>query len=386
LSIRGAFLQLTTVGFDRFWLTTDVRRHLWSHTSVAGNALEYTGRGRELLIGFLIALAIIMPFQIAYFLVGIEAEKARAFASIPLLVFLYLFGQFAIFRARRYRLTRTIWRGVRFWMTGSGWKYAFLASGWGLLVLFSLGLAYPWRAAALERYKMRHTFYGDLQAEFTGTGKELFKRGWVIWLICVLPLIGIIALSIAAALQGKAFSKAEGLLTTLGVLSIFSLILVPIVWPIFRAIEWRWWAQGIRFGNLTVDCNLRKSAILKLYLFFILVSSLVSSAVSLALAAIGIIILNGVGLPIFGMGEKQWTAFFTDHNVLAGIGIMVGYLIVGLSIGVVQRYFLQHELWRTIASTLTIGNVSAVDAVIAKGDAVNALGEGLADGLDVAGF
>ena len=26
-----------------------------------------------------------------------------------------------IFRARRYRATRTVWRGARFWMSGSGW-------------------------------------------------------------------------------------------------------------------------------------------------------------------------------------------------------------------------------------------------------------------------
>ena len=28
----------------------------------------------------------------------------------------------------RYRLTRTVWRGVRFWMTGSGWAFVFFSS------------------------------------------------------------------------------------------------------------------------------------------------------------------------------------------------------------------------------------------------------------------
>jgi uncharacterized membrane protein YjgN (DUF898 family) len=55
----------------------------------------------------------------------------RAFASVPLGLFFYLFAQFAIYRARRYRLTRTIWRGVRFWMTGSGVSYAWRAGLWG---------------------------------------------------------------------------------------------------------------------------------------------------------------------------------------------------------------------------------------------------------------
>src|ERR1700736_845210 len=54
LVVRGALLELVTFGFYRFWLTTDIRRHLWSHTEIDGDALEYIGRGKELLLGFLI--------------------------------------------------------------------------------------------------------------------------------------------------------------------------------------------------------------------------------------------------------------------------------------------------------------------------------------------
>ena len=130
LVTRGAALELVTLGFYRFWLATDIRRHLWSNTLIDGDAAEYTGRARELLMGFLIAMAIIVPIYLAYFIAGLEAERIKAFASFPLFLFFYVFGQFAIYRARRYRLTRTVWRGVRFWMSGSGWAYA----GWSAAV------------------------------------------------------------------------------------------------------------------------------------------------------------------------------------------------------------------------------------------------------------
>ena len=45
LVTRGAGLELITVGFYRFWLATDIRRHLWSNTMIDGDAAEYTGRG-----------------------------------------------------------------------------------------------------------------------------------------------------------------------------------------------------------------------------------------------------------------------------------------------------------------------------------------------------
>ena len=74
LAKRGAALELVTLGFYRFWLLTDIRRHLWSNTLVDGDAAEYTGRGKELLIGFLVALAILVPIYLGYFLIGLEAE------------------------------------------------------------------------------------------------------------------------------------------------------------------------------------------------------------------------------------------------------------------------------------------------------------------------
>src|SRR4030081_341956 len=75
LGTRGAGLELVTVGFYRFWLATDIRRHLWSNTHIDGDSAEYTGRGRELLIGFLIALAIIVPGYPAYFPAGLEDAR-----------------------------------------------------------------------------------------------------------------------------------------------------------------------------------------------------------------------------------------------------------------------------------------------------------------------
>src|SRR4051794_27249737 len=173
LLVEGGILQLLTAGFYRFWLTTDIRRHLWGNTRVGHETLEYTGTGRELLIGFMIALAILAPVYVTYFGLEIAAEELYPFASAPLFLILYMFGQYAAFRARRYRATRTVFRGVRFWMSGSAWTYARKAALWDIATLLSLGLALPWRMAALERYKLQNTRFGDLPGDFVGTGGAL---------------------------------------------------------------------------------------------------------------------------------------------------------------------------------------------------------------------
>src|SRR5215213_8540040 len=68
LLIRGAMFLALTLGIYRFWLATDVRRFLWSHTEIAGDGLEYIGTARELLLGFLIAVALLVPVNVMFFL------------------------------------------------------------------------------------------------------------------------------------------------------------------------------------------------------------------------------------------------------------------------------------------------------------------------------
>ena len=66
LRIKGAALRLVTFGIYRFWLATDVaRRFLWSSTEIAGDSLEYNGLATELLVGFLFAVAILVPLYMA---------------------------------------------------------------------------------------------------------------------------------------------------------------------------------------------------------------------------------------------------------------------------------------------------------------------------------
>ncbi len=349
LVTRGAALELITAGFYRFWLATDMRRHAWSHTEVDGDAFEYTGRARELLIGFLIAMAILVPIYLVYFVIGIEAERAQAFASFPIFLFFYMFGQFAVYRARRYRLTRTIWRGVRFWMDGSGWSYAWRATLWGALVSLTLGLAWPWREAALERYKMRHTYYGDLQGSFVGTGWKFFKRGWGLWLASPFMLL---------------------------------IIPIPFIYGAFKAIEWKWWVEGLRFGEVSFRSTLRTDALIGRYW----------AAVGwCALAYIGVAIYAGAATALYvQLTGVQLQKLIAAGQLLQAVPMMVilaiGYVGMVLVMNVAIRVTLFRDIWQRVVASVVIDHLGAAANVAAKGELVSALGEGIADGLDVAGF
>jgi uncharacterized membrane protein YjgN (DUF898 family) len=377
LVARGSGLELITVGFYRFWLATDIRRHLWSNTQIDGDAAEYTGRGKELLIGFLFALAILVPVYLAYFLVSLEVSRLKAFASLPLLAFFYVFGQFAVYRARRYRLTRTVWRGVRFWMDGSGWAYALRAALWAMLAIVTLGLALPWREAALERYKMRHSYYGDLQGSFEGRGWEFFKRGWKLWLVALSPFI----LAVLAPLFRLIAGVPRGGNVIVGLVMLIWFFLLPFLYGSFKAIEWRWWLSGIRFGTLRFESTLPEGALVGLYWkvigWFLLISTLFSSY--LALCAGLVAGVNGAALAKFAAGHQQ-----ASMSMIVLVGI--GYLALVLALNVVLRVYLTRDVWAGVLASTSVHGIEAAANVAAKGDLATALGEGIADGLDIAGF
>jgi uncharacterized membrane protein YjgN (DUF898 family) len=378
LVMRGAFLELVTAGFYRFWLATDMRRHLWSRTSVDGDAPEYVGTAKQLLVGFLVAMAILVPIYVGYFLLGLEAERLQVFASIPLALFYYVFLQFAIYRSRRYRLTRTVWRGVRFSMTGSGLNYAWRVGLWTVLVFVSLGFALPWRQAALERFKMRYTSYGNLQGRFDGTGGGLFKQGWWLWLVGW-GLVALPGLAIVRHFSGD----DEGVAAVIGLAFSVQMLVAPFIYARYKSIEWRWWASGIRFGEVRFTSDLRPGAFAGLYWKVIGWSILMFIALAIWMGAtlgIGFAMIGGDG----SVDQKMLT--LSQHwGVMTAAA--VGYVAFILGFWAVMRIYLIHDVWQRVAQSVTVHNLAAAGEVAAQqGELTGAVGEGLAGSLDVVGF
>jgi hypothetical protein len=82
--------------------------------------------------------------------------------------------------------------------------------------------------------------------------------------------------------------------------------------------------------------------------------------------------------------------FFAPQVFLKSIPLLVlaglGYLGFALASNVVMRVYLLRDLWVKVLASTNVQGIEAAARVSAQGNPVNALGEGFADGLDVAGF
>src|SRR5262245_42514650 len=112
LSMLNGVLRVLTLGIYHFWGKTEVRQRIWSAVRINGEPLEYRGTGGDLLRGFLIVfLVILLPMLLASFGASLLGPAAYGAYSIAFWVVLLLLSGIGIHRARRYRLSRTRWRG-----------------------------------------------------------------------------------------------------------------------------------------------------------------------------------------------------------------------------------------------------------------------------------
>ena len=387
LLLRGALLLAVTLGIYRFWLATDVRRFLWSHTEIASEHLEYNGTATELLIGFLIAIALLIPINLTFFVLALSMGTAGEIAGVLGFPLLFVLGQFAVYRARRYRLTRTVLRGVRFHQTGSAIRYAFCATFWWVLIVLTLGLIYPFMQASLERYKMRNTYYGDLPGRFEGSGFRLFLRGFPMWFLVMAPLVfGIIATlgalnwtDLSAVTESSSVTEDFGLgenwvasLVTGGVAASVSVVLALLLFPVFQAMVLRWWLDGIRFGALTVHSHLLKRRIYGAYMRFLGLALLLMLATA---------VLGGVGLAIYAASPGG-----TGTEIAGTLATVALYVVVMLGFSTIYQATVRLALWRHGVESVEIERLDVLDRVKATGEASSAVGEGLADALNVGGI
>jgi uncharacterized membrane protein YjgN (DUF898 family) len=387
LMIRGAALQAVTLGIYRFWLFTDMRRYLWASTTVDGESLEYTGTPTEVLIGFLAAIGLLVPVYALIFVGTQELGMLSQFSSVLGFGVLAAFGQFAAYRARRYRLTRTVLRGVRFHQTGSGAGYALRAMTWWILNTLTLGLSHPWAAANLERYKMRHTFYGDVAGQFVGREGVLFLRGIPIWAAIVAPVVAGLAAA-AAVLDWPAVDRAlelnNGFMDALVATENFGLgmglaaggvVLSVFMWvalyPAFQAITMRWWLSGLRLGGASVASDLRMHHYFGAYLRFVLYVT----ALSIVFGGIAFLAMKMVFAGLVGGMNSA-----TVGSLAAAAGV-VGYVAFMLAASTIFQVVIKFRLWQVAANSIAISGLATLANVQASAAPSSAVGEGLADAL-----
>jgi uncharacterized membrane protein YjgN (DUF898 family) len=195
LVLLNGLLTIITVGIYSFWAKTKIRAFHYSHTEMDGDRFAYHGTGGELWLGYLKAMGIIFVMVLA---MGILPSLLGA-SGDPLvqaaigLVFYGIIGLLVpvvVNGARRYRLSRSSWRGIRFSYHGKPKEYLALSVSCFLLTVISLGFYLPaWQTRA-RKFFVENARFGSEPFQFSGETGELFGQ-YMKALLLTIPTLGL---------------------------------------------------------------------------------------------------------------------------------------------------------------------------------------------------
>lgn len=266
IALTNLLLTIVTLGIYRFWAAARQRRYLWSRTRFLDESLEWAGTGWEMFRGFLIVAAfLVLLLLIVGF--GAQALVLRGeFVAAGAILFAVYAGLFfiinvAMFRALRYRLSRSYWRGIRGGSDDAGWSYGW--SGiWKTVVAFvTLTLLYPWAMTSLWNDRWNKMSYGPYAFRADADSSGLMGRWLLIFggTLAILIVAGVIM--VGAGFAGAAVGGDQGAGVSIGGAAIFAILLIyigiPILFLAYYAAYYRKVAASTTLGPLELQFTAR---------------------------------------------------------------------------------------------------------------------------------
>ncbi len=193
IHVVNVLLTIVTLGIYYFWAKTRVRSYLMGQSEFEGDRFAYHGTARELLLGTLKAvLVFVVPILILQAVRDmLDVPLAvRGLAALLVAVLAYAFFPIAMVGARRYRLSRTSWRGIRFSFRGRVAELLKIFLLGSLLTGVTFGLYYPFFLVSRQAFLVSYSYFGGERFEFTGRGRDLFSA-FVVAILLTLPTLGL---------------------------------------------------------------------------------------------------------------------------------------------------------------------------------------------------
>jgi uncharacterized membrane protein YjgN (DUF898 family) len=268
---------------------------------------------------------------------------------------------YAQYRARRYMLSRTRWRGIRFAADKAAWGYVWRAIVHGILTIITLGILLPRQTFYLEQYKVDRTWYGDTQFRQDGRWQSLYTA-------MLHPFVAILRL---LASGGFAYLESIGLASFLA--------FVGFVWFYFGLVSYsiRSWTILTRNKVLGADIRFESTPATSTVILAYIIGGLGIFLVIIVLSLIAAAIIGGFSFSLDAMDAIQ------SLDPAQIITALISYLVIFGMVGALTNVFILQPILRHYVLQTTIINPEELERIAQREQDDFAEADGFADALDV---
>ena len=176
IQIVNFILTAITLGFYYPWAKAKKLQYLYSTTTMDDHPFAFTGTGKEMFKGFIRAIlffcsVLAMVFLAAYLFRGNPIVQIILISPYLLLPFII---PIAIHSAYKYRMAKTVWKGIRFGYAGDRTELFLLFLKGIFFTIITLGIYGAWFQMDLRKYILKNIKVGDATFEYQGNGGKYF--------------------------------------------------------------------------------------------------------------------------------------------------------------------------------------------------------------------
>lgn len=401
LALKLGVLTVLTLGIYRFWMKTRLRRWYWSAFRPMGHPLEYVGDPWEKLLGFLIAV-VFLAFYIGVVNLLLMFASFSLFNGNVAAYFLSFIGViplwfYASYRARRYVLARTRWRGIRFGLAPGAWGYAGRALWHWALAIVTFGILWPRKAFYLEKYITDRTFFGAQVMQQRGKWTALLWPWLCVWFPLVAALFCLALINLFDSLTASNYHSLDGPLTP-GALendmvyraedllfqALPALVVIYLIWQPLALVNYnvkrlRYLTSNKHLAGAQLSLAPRFWRVTGIYFWGYTLATLVATIFLIPIGVVAIFTAMGMGAEI-GLDLGQINSIPQVAKAAIAIG---SYFLLFLMWSVLMHTFIRFPLLRHYAESFQIQNPAVLDAITQRPRDEFGEAEGFAEALDV---
>jgi len=188
--IINLLLTVCTLGIYYPWARANMKKYLYSSTYLDDYSFDFHGTGKQMFIGLVKFLVIfLLAFSVLKIIATFIPENIeqdiflrRLFNLAILIPYMPILALF-IHGVRKYRMSRTSYRGIRFGYRGKKKLLVLLFLENSLITLATFGIYYPWFANNVRKYVYSKARFGNIKLSFSGNSSDyadIIILGWVL--------------------------------------------------------------------------------------------------------------------------------------------------------------------------------------------------------------
>jgi uncharacterized membrane protein YjgN (DUF898 family) len=379
IALTNLMLTIVTLGVYRFWATTRERQYLWSETEFIDDRLQWTGKGTELFIGFVMVLILILiPFfgiqMLAQALALRGHEGFAALLTFATFGFIFYLTGIARFRGLRYKLSRTYWHGIRGGSDDQGFSY-----GWSYIWRTFVGaiplyLLTPWAMMTLWNERWNRMSFGPHNFASIGDERETYKRFLLFYILPIALIILAVVAAVVAGVSGRsggggaAAAGGVAILAILGIYGGLGIIAIAFYAKFFRVA-----VAGLSLGQLDFNFSARSTD------WFILLLGDIGLWI-LAAIAVGIPFAAVAGMIGANTGFQMPTPDADPSQIYFAFLPMILFAFLPLAL---VGPFIRYRHWKFFITHMQAYGEVNLDDLTQSQTATSRHGEGLLDAFDV---